>query len=121
MKPTVQSVQVKTLTSFLFKKALNIDTLHYLLLLNVVLECAIGRVQEHHGLKLYGNHQLLAYADDVIIVGKDVNTIQEKKALPDANKEVGLKVNPETAKYMLISHYQKAGKGHGTKIVNMSH
>jgi hypothetical protein len=54
-------------------------------------------------------------------VGKGINTIQEKKALPDANKEVGLKVNPEIAKSMLISHYQKAGKAHGTKIVNMSH
>jgi hypothetical protein len=47
-------------------------------------------------------HQLLAYADNVNIVGKDIDTIQKNtKALLDAGKEVGLEVNPEETKYIV--------------------
>jgi hypothetical protein len=43
-----------------------------------------------------GNIKLLAYADDVNIVGENTDTIQRNtKALLDASKEVGLEVNPE--------------------------
>jgi hypothetical protein len=46
----------------------------------------------------------LAYADDVTIVGENIDTIQRNtKALLDASKEVGLEVNPEKTKYMLVS------------------
>jgi hypothetical protein len=48
------------------------------------------------GLILYGTHQLLAYGDDVNIVGENIDTIQKNtKALLDASKEFGLEVNPE--------------------------
>jgi hypothetical protein len=68
------------------------------LLFNLALEYAIRRVQENQeGLKLNGTHQLLAYADDANILG--TNT----KALLDASKKVGLEVNPERTKYMLMS------------------
>jgi sorting nexin-29 len=56
-------------------------------------------------------HQLLAYADDVNIVGEKIDNIQKNtKALLDTSKEVGLEVNPEKTKYMLISRCQKAGQ-----------
>jgi hypothetical protein len=42
------------------------------------------------------------------------------KALLDASKEVGLGMNPEKTKYMLVSRCQKAGQRHSIKIVNRS-
>jgi hypothetical protein len=53
----------------------------------------------------------LAYADDVNMVGENIDTIQKNtKALSDSSKEVGLEVNPEKTKYMLVQHHQKAGE-----------
>jgi hypothetical protein len=38
----------------------------------------------------------------------------------DASKEVGVDVNQEKTKYMLMSHSQKIGKKHSIKTVNRS-
>jgi hypothetical protein len=86
------------------------------------LEYAIRRVQENQeGLVLNGTYQSLAYADDVNIVGENIDTIQKNtKALLNASKEVGLEVNPEKTKYMLVSRCQKAGQRHRIRIVNKS-
>jgi hypothetical protein len=86
------------------------------------LEYAIRRVQENQeGLILNGIHQLLAYADDVNIVGGNIDTIQKNtKALLDASKEVGLEVNPEKTKYILVSRCHKAEQRQCIKIGNRS-
>jgi hypothetical protein len=48
------------------------------LLLNVAIEYAIRNVQENQaGLKLNGTDQLLAYADDVNLLGDNIDTIQK--------------------------------------------
>jgi hypothetical protein len=81
------------------------------LLYNFALEYAIRRVQENQeGLIPNGTHQLLAYADDINIVGENIDTIQRNTKAPlDASKEIGLEVNPEKTKYMLVSRCHKAG------------
>jgi hypothetical protein len=58
------------------------------------LEYAIGKVQENQvGLKLNGPHQPLAYADDVNLLGDNIDTLKKNtEALIDANKEVGLEI-----------------------------
>jgi hypothetical protein len=91
------------------------------LLFNFALEYAIRRVQKNQeGLKLNGTHQLLG-CDDVNILGENMDTIQEStEALLNAGKEVGLGVNPEKTKYVMMSRCRKAGQKHGIKIVNRS-
>ena len=59
------------------------------LIFNFPLEYAIRKVQVNQdGLKLNGTHQLLAYADDVNILGGSVHTVKEN-ALVVATKEIG--------------------------------
>ena len=75
------------------------------LLFNFALEYAIRRVQVNQdGLKLNGTHQLLAYADDVNILEGSVDTVKENtEALVVASKEIGLEVNADKIKYMVMS------------------
>jgi hypothetical protein len=70
--------------------------------------------------ELSGTHQPLTHADDADILGENIDTVQKNtEALLDAGKEVGLEVNSEKTKYMLMSR-KKAGQKHGIEIANRS-
>jgi hypothetical protein len=48
------------------------------------------------GKKLNGTHHLLVYADDVNLLGDNIDTIKKNmETLIDASKDVGLEVNTE--------------------------
>jgi hypothetical protein len=57
-------------------------------------------VQENQvRLKLNGTHQLLAYTDDVNLLGDNINTIKKTtETLILASKEFGLEINVEKTK-----------------------
>jgi hypothetical protein len=75
------------------------------LLFNFALEYVIRNFRENQvGLKLKGTHQLLAYADDMNLLGDNVETIKKNtETLIDATNEVGIEVNIKKTKYMLVS------------------
>jgi hypothetical protein len=75
------------------------------LLFNFAFEYDIRRVQVNRdGLKLNGTHQLLAYADDVNILGGSTHTVKENaEALVVATREIGLEINADKTKYMIMS------------------
>jgi hypothetical protein len=72
-------------------------------------------------LKLNGTHQFFIHADDFNILGVSVHTVQENaKALVVSSKEIGLKVNADKTKYMLMSRQQNTGRSHSMKTDNSS-
>jgi len=90
------------------------------LLFNFVLEYAIRRVQvSQDGLKLNGTHQLLAYVDDVNILGGSIHTVKENaEALVAATREIGLEVSADKTKCMVMSRDQNAGQNHSVRTDN---
>ena len=88
------------------------------LLFNFALEYTIRRVRViQYGLILSGTHQLLAYADDVNILWGSIQTVKENaEALVVATKEIGLEVNADKTKYMVMSPEQTAGLSHTMKV-----
>jgi len=90
------------------------------LLFNFALEYAIRRVQViQDGLKLKGTRQLLDYADYVHILGGSIRTIKENaEALVVSSKEIGLEVNTDKSKYMVMSREQNGGRSYSMKTDN---
>ena len=64
-------------------------------------------------------HQLVIYADDANILGRNIHTIEKNtEALVVASKETGLAVNAEKTKYMVMSCDRNAGQNRSIKIDN---
>ena len=70
-------------------------------------------------MKLNGTHQLLAYADDVNILGGSIHTLKENaEALVAATWEIGLEVSADKTMYIVMSRDQNAGRIHSVRIDN---
>jgi len=88
------------------------------MLFNFALDYAIRRVHVNQdGLKLNCTNQLLAYADDVNILGGSINTLKENaEALVAATRETGLEASADKTEYMVMSRDQNAGRIQSVRI-----
>jgi phage gp29-like protein len=60
---------------------------------------------------LLGTYQLVVYANDVNMLGGSVHDIERNtEALVVASKEIGLEVNAEKTKYMVMSGDRNVGQ-----------
>jgi biotin operon repressor len=61
----------------------------------------------------------LVYEDNVNLLGDSINTIKENiESLVQASRDVGVEINVEKAKYMIMSHHPNSGQNQNIRIAN---
>ena len=121
MKPIAQSGYRQHLSDmFPIKNDLKQGGASSLMIFNFALEYAIRNIRVNQkGLKLNGTNQLLVYVDNFHVLGWSVHTVKiNTETLVVACNEIGLAVNADTTKYMVMSRGQNAGRSHNIRIDN---
>ena len=82
----------------------------------------LGGFRQTGGLKLIGTYHLLFYNDYLHVFGASIRTIKENTEAPVFFiNEIGLELNDEKIKYMVMSRYQHAVQNQniymGNKII----
>ena len=68
-----------------------------------------------------GKYQLLVYADDVNMLGKNLQIIRKNtEFFIKASKDIGLQVNSDKTKYMITSRQQNIVQNQNIVIENLS-
>jgi hypothetical protein len=63
----------------------------------------------------------LAYADDINLLGGDIYTVKENtETLLEASRDIGLEINAEKTKYMIVSRHTNAGQNQNIRTANES-
>jgi hypothetical protein len=63
----------------------------------------------------------LVYVDDINLLGDSINTIKENiETLLEISGAVGLEVNAEKTKYMIMCRYPNSGQNQNIRIPNES-
>jgi hypothetical protein len=63
----------------------------------------------------------LVFADDVNLLGDSINTIKENiETLLEVSGNIGLEINAEKTKYMIMSRHQNSGQNQNTRTANES-
>jgi hypothetical protein len=87
------------------------------LLFDFSIDYAIRKVQENEvSLELNGTHQLLVYADVVNLLADSIK--ENTETFLEASREVGLEINAESTKYMIMSCHQNFGHNQNIRIAN---
>jgi hypothetical protein len=132
MKPTAKSVQVNTSDTFPIQSVLKEGDALLPLLFNFALAYEIRmlfnfalayeiRSPRKSSQFVTGKHWLLDYAHDVNLLGNSINTLKENTAtLLEASRNVGLEINTEKTKYMIMSHHLNSGQRQNIRIANES-
>jgi hypothetical protein len=65
--------------------------------------------------------KLLAYTDDINFSGDNINTTKDFiETLLEATRDVGLEINAENTKYMIMFRHQNSGQNQNIRTVNES-
>jgi len=63
----------------------------------------------------------LVYGDNINLLGDSINTITEKtEVLLESRNDVGLEINAEKTKYMIISRHQHSGQNQNIRVASES-